>query len=289
MINQLVASNLSNISAHIGLVNYTVENKAKTICTLHYHDEVEFLYVHDGEFVCIVNDKDYKGTKGDVIFINSRIPHYTRSDVDGTYDSMLQYSTFSLEENILGISRYLSRFINLSKEPVVIFKNGKPETEELKKYLDIIFEEYSKKSFSYELYIKAALFQINAFLSRYDYLADSSLFFKKKNISRILPALEYIDKNYDSLITLEEISRIANLDPYYFCRLFKKTTNSTFTEYLNFVRVSKSEKKLSETDETISEIAYSLGFSSVSYFNRIFKKYKGCTPTQYKKSKYCMQ
>lgn len=289
MKNEVIFSNLSNLSAYIAPADFSIERQATIICEQHYHDEVEFLYVHSGEFVCIVNDKEYICTEGDIIFINSRVPHYTRSNVKNTHTSMLQYYPFDIGETNQGADRYLSRFINISKKPIICLKNNDTQTQELKMYLLTVFKEYIEKRPSYELYAKAGIFAITAFLYRYDYLVDTSSFFNRKSITKLLPALDYIDKNYQRQITLEQISKFTNLDPYYFCRLFKKATNSTFTEYLNFVRVAKSEKRLSETTETISEIAYSLGFSSASYFNRIFKKYKGCTPTQYKKSKFSNQ
>ena len=106
----------------------------------------------------------------------------------------------------------------------------------------------------------------------------------KPSIVRIMPALEYIDENYYKEISLDEISGGLSLNPYYFCRLFKSATGSSFCEYLNFVRISKSEKLFKTNDKSIMEISLDVGFSSVTYFNRIFRKYKGCTPTVYRKA-----
>ena len=105
-------------------------------------------------------------------------------------------------------------------------------------------------------------------------------------IIKIMPVLEYIDKHYSEALTLPELSKILNINEYYFCRLFKKMVNTSFVQYLNFVRVCKAEKMLLSTDKSISEISYETGFSSVSYFNRTFKKYKLSTPGNYRKIKY---
>ena len=87
-----------------------------------------------------------------------------------------------------------------------------------------------------------------------------------------------IDVQYDSQYgvkyQLDDLSKLLNLNQSYFCRLFKQATNSTFIEYLNFVRVCKAEKLLFTTNKTVSEISMDVGFSSVSYFNRVFKKIK---------------
>lgn len=90
------------------------------------------------------------------------------------------------------------------------------------------------------------------------------------------------DMMINEQMTLGEIGELLNLNESYFCRLFKKATGSTFTEYLNFVRICKAEHMI-KNGASISESAYGVGFSSLSYFNRVFKKYKFCSPSDYKK------
>ena len=80
---------------------------------------------------------------------------------------------------------------------------------------------------------------------------------------------------------------MMGFDRSYFCRIFKSAIGATFTEYLNFVRICKAEKKLATTSESILEISAEVGFSSVSYFNKIFKKYKNCSPSAYRSTAYC--
>ena len=88
-------------------------------------------------------------------------------------------------------------------------------------------------------------------------------------------------------MSLEEISSMLGFNESYFCHIFKQATGTTFTEYLNFVRVCKAEKMLSQNKGSITEIAEAVGFCSVSYFNRIFKKYKNCSPGYYRHLNYC--
>lgn len=289
MFNEIVQSNIANASASIHPAGKASPYTGK-ISSLHFHDELEFLYIKSGRYKCVSNNIEYFADPEDIIFINSRIPHETAVTEPYTSCAMLQFdaSLFS-NDTVSGISKYLSCFINIKKEPVIIFKAHTAKAEELNAYLNSVFREYTSEAPSYELYIKAYILNIIAFLSRYDYLTDSSVFFDEKIIEKIMPALNYIDKHYDEQITLENLSNTVNLNSSYFCRLFKKATNSTFIEYLNFVRICKAEKKLSSSKESISEISLNLGFSSVSYFNKVFKAIKGCTPTEYKKSKYALR
>ena len=289
MKNEIVKSTLTNIAASISPTHY-INFPPGWQSGLHMHDELEFLYIEAGEFSCTANDIVYKASQGDIVFINSRVPHITYAHTSNTFVSLLQFSPESLSnDSVMNISKYLSRFININKEHAILFKNGDSKNEELKTYLTNIFYEYRNKKLAYELYIKAQLCSIIAFLSRNDILTDSSIFFNEKTISKVMPALNYIDSHYTEQIQLDDLSKLLNLNQSYFCRLFKQATNSTFIEYLNFVRVCKAERMLSVSTDSIGDISLNLGFASISYFNKIFKRFKGCTPTEYRKSKYSLQ
>ncbi len=90
--------------------------------------------------------------------------------------------------------------------------------------------------------------------------------------------------NYKEEISLDEISKIANLTPTSFCRMFKAKTKKPFVEYLNEIRVSNACKYLIETDLGISEIAYECGYKTASNFNKLFKKLIGTTPKEYRRN-----
>jgi YesN/AraC family two-component response regulator len=117
-------------------------------------------------------------------------------------------------------------------------------------------------------------------------LVDTEQFFQTKEVQKILPALEYVNRNYNEEISLESVSVMLGFGPSYFCRIFKTATGATFTEYLNFVRICKAEKMLARTNNSILEISETVGFSSVSYFNRVFKKYRNCSPRGYRLAEY---
>ena len=130
------------------------------------------------------------------------------------------------------------------------------------------------------------MLNIFGILYRNSIIPNPDEFFEKKDIDKILPALDYIDMHYNEPISLTSLSEILRINESYFCRLFKKTVNTTFVQYLNFVRVCKAERLLLTSSKNISEISFETGFSSMSYFNTIFKKYKFCSPTHYRKIKY---
>ena len=105
-----------------------------------------------------------------------------------------------------------------------------------------------------------------------------------KRILQLKQELEFIEHNYASPLTLQELSASVSMSPKYFCRFFSEMTHQTPMDYLNRQRIEQSCYELSTTDDSITEIAYRNGFNDLSYFIRTFKKYKGITPGKYKRS-----
>ncbi len=103
-----------------------------------------------------------------------------------------------------------------------------------------------------------------------------------KNSEIIKNAVQYMTQNYNKPLTLEETARHVRLNPSYFSSLFKKACGSSFKEYLNYIRIEESKNLLTNTNYSIIDIAIAVGFEEQSYFTRVFKKYTGLTPKQYR-------
>ena len=95
---------------------------------------------------------------------------------------------------------------------------------------------------------------------------------------------ERITNNIDKKITLGEISNEVHVSVFYFCKAFKQATGMTFTEYVNRKRIELAKGELKNTEKQITEIAYAVGFQSLSQFNRCFLKFVGESPRQYRLS-----
>ena len=103
-----------------------------------------------------------------------------------------------------------------------------------------------------------------------------------KNSDVIKKAIQYISKNYANNLSLELVANHVHLNPTYFSTLFKQSTGSSFKEYLNMVRIEESKRLLSNTDYSLIDIAVATGFEDQSYFTKVFKKYTGLTPKQFR-------
>jgi YesN/AraC family two-component response regulator len=103
----------------------------------------------------------------------------------------------------------------------------------------------------------------------------------------ITRAKEYIRQNQSEKLSLGVVARAVNTSTFYFCKLFKKSTGLHFTDYLSRVRIEKAKNLLLNPNLRISEIAYEVGFRSLTHFNRVFKKVIGHSPTSYREKLHC--
>jgi AraC-like DNA-binding protein/ligand-binding sensor protein len=99
----------------------------------------------------------------------------------------------------------------------------------------------------------------------------------------ITRAKAYIQQHHAEDISLGQVAKAMNTSVFYFCKMFKKATGINFTDYLSRVRIEKAKNLLLNPNLRISEIAFEVGFQSLTHFNRVFKKIVGQSPTAYRK------
>lgn len=98
----------------------------------------------------------------------------------------------------------------------------------------------------------------------------------------ITKAKAYIQEHQAEKLSLGQVARAVNMSSYYFCKLFKRVVGINYTDYLARVRIEKAKNLLLNPNLRISEIAYEVGFQSLTHFNRVFKKVQGQSPSQYR-------
>ena len=98
----------------------------------------------------------------------------------------------------------------------------------------------------------------------------------------VIKAKEYIRERQAEELSLTEVARAVNTSTFYFCKVFKKTTGINFTDYVSRVRIERAKNLALNPNLRISEIAFEVGFQSLTHFNRVFKKITGLSPTDYR-------
>ena len=280
MKNENIISNIPKLEIYA--MADIIESQPERISEIHFHDELEFLPIYSGRFLCRVDDVDYIAEAGDIVFVNAGVLHETFGLEEGTRWGLLQFRESNyLNTEIRKIIKYSVKLQNLEGSPVRILKS-----KELFDAVDTALRECTEKNSAYEIMTRSHVLKIIGILYRDGILSNGEEAFNTPAVQKILPAIMYINQNYSEDINLDSMSNMLGFDRSYFCRIFKNAMGATFTEYLNFVRICKAERKLSLTNERIVDISSEVGFASVSYFNKIFKKYKNCSPTVYRTAKY---
>jgi AraC-like DNA-binding protein len=100
----------------------------------------------------------------------------------------------------------------------------------------------------------------------------------------ITRAKSFIKTNQTEDLTLGQVAKAVNTSTFYFCKMFKKATGLNFTEYLSRVRIEKAKNLLLNPNLRVSEIAFEVGFQSLTHFNRVFKRIVGQSPTEYREA-----
>ena len=130
---------------------------------------------------------------------------------------------------------------------------------------------------------KAALKMLTIF-SQHLAMMSNQVFIQQENAEPpvIKKAREYIQEHQGEKLSLGQVARAVNMSTFYFCKTFKKVTGINFTDYLSRVRIEKSKNLLLNPNLRVSEIAFEVGFQSLTHFNRVFKKILGQSPTDYR-------
>jgi len=102
-------------------------------------------------------------------------------------------------------------------------------------------------------------------------------------------ARAYIVGHQADPIDLDDVAKAMHVSTFYFCKMFKKATGMTFTEYLGRVRIERAKTQLLNPNRRVSEIAYDVGFQSLTHFNRVFRQVAGQSPTKFRLSKAAKQ
>ena len=193
--------------------------------------------------------------------------------------------------------------LRLGKETVAYLKTGQVFTEmpctshadELRKVLAADGYSKAEQSETINAYRKTPVFDSEQYRSMITLLNIVSLQLAELLNRLILEAQpaepeivrkakNFITDRIDEKISLDQISREVNVSSFYFCKLFKQSTGMTFTEFTNRHRIELAKNELKHDKKSITEIAYAVGFQSLSQFNRSFSKFCGESPREYRQN-----
>lgn len=238
---------------------------------MHWHGHMELLYFIKGGVSLYCGGAEYAVKDGDLIIINPNELH--RGDMRQVGTDYLCVMLPPLFFDWLGGEMRSIFITRISADSCI---------EDLMLRLYRSFEgkkdgyRYLALGCAYELIAYLTENYAAAQLDKNEYAARNS---KLENFNNVI---EYIEKNYSDPITTSKAAQLVHLSEYYFCHLFKKHIGCSFTAYLNEIRVQKAQILLKNTKMSVTEIAAEVGFNDINYFCRVFRRFTGFSPTQYK-------
>ena len=282
--------NLLQTDYPLSVLNIDFTESDPFVIHWHWHEDIELMYILKGQAYVTCEEDNILAKEGDIIFINQSIRHFiTPTNPEGCiFRSIIVHPSFIFGFGQLEMEKkYITPVIH---DASMKYLHITPDISYYKAFqsriLEIISQNDEKPS-GFELLSKAAILYI--WKELYELTVKDNLSPVRKTAAqdeqRVKQAILYIQEHYMESITLDDIAVSILVSKSECCRCFKRTLNVTPFEYLMKYRILASTKKMhSKTVESISEIAGSVGFNNTSYYNKIFKKYMGCTPTEYRSS-----
>jgi len=252
----------------------------------HYHPQIEICYVRQGRGKRIIGDSIADFSNGDLVLVGPNIPHswitdesFNESDRQiEVYVVQFSMELFEPFKSIVEFDRVRKllahsvtgiEFVDVDKTELIETLLAIGQQKGLDKYLKLL-----------QLLNQMTLYHHKRSLCSTGYKPDH----KKYHEERIMKVCNYIHENYKNAITLEELSHLVSMNPSAFCRFFKRLLGKTAVEYINELRIGHVRNQLQDTTLPMYQLAFDAGFSSVAYFNRVFKMATGRTPKEYREA-----
>ena len=243
----------------------------------HLHSAIEVILPQRGVSTYRLPDRVYNVEPGQILVVPSGCPHeLTEPQETLRYLLLFEPNPFMSLRDMPSISDLMQNPIYLNEDTEL----RRQVNELLMQVVNFYFEKepmWNSRCYSY-------LLQVYALLGK-NYLnskAPQSAASHSIDAEIMNSTLTYINQRYMDDITLEDVASFAGFSKYYFSRIFKQFSGSSYSEYLTRKRLNVATDLLVRTNQPIREIAEQSGFGSVATFNRIFREHKNCTPSQFR-------
>ncbi|MBU3178749.1 helix-turn-helix domain-containing protein [Clostridium estertheticum] len=247
---------------------------------IHWHNSIEIIFVLEGSINVLIESGNYEVYERELEIINCDEAHRIYSGVEN------KVLIFHLDpiffEKYYDDMKNIYFYTNSSEEGA----QREEKYDVLRKYLSILACEVIQKSENFDDQIESILVKLLFHLiNNFHYLTYDEKDIKENvtQFQRYHRIIRYIYNNYMNKISLQDIANIEYLSSYYLCHQIKEMSGTNLKELVNNVRVDESIKLLLDTDKTISDISFDVGFSHARYYNKSFKDHYKCTPLQFRK------
>lgn len=248
---------------------------------MHWHEDIQFIYVLDGEIEIMTLNTNIQACAGDGVFINKNVVHHVKGNNTCHYNSFIFPDYFLKFYLGSPAGDFVESVVGKDQLPVYHFAK---ETASCKAVLSIlqklsVLEKNKTEFYIYEVLVLLSTLWLEM---RKGILLPSE---KQNSIAckRVYKFLQYIDQHYGEEITLDALAKSANVSKSECLRCFKLSLQTTPYKYLVAYRLSKAAEMLRNTEEPVGIIAEKTGFRQTSHFGKCFKEKTGFSPSDYRK------
>ncbi|WP_336407712.1 helix-turn-helix transcriptional regulator [Gilvibacter sediminis] len=262
-------------------VNNFAEQRKQDRAAWHFHPEIELVYVDKGSGKRHIGNHLSYYSEGDLVLIGSNVPHFGFTDrlTGNSEEVVIQFN-----EDFLGPEFFEKPEMSQIKK---LFKRGKQ---------GIVFYGETKEEIGKQISALTTMTPLNkltgllnileqlSLSNQYELLNIDSVIIEAKpqDNNRLELLYDFVNKEYTRHIPLAEAANMVSMTEQAFSRFFKKKTGKTFTQFVNEHRLVHASRLLAEEPMGITDICYDSGFNNFSHFNKLFKKFSGKSPSQYR-------
>ena len=249
--------------------------------TWHYHPEIELVYVEKGSGKVHIGQHLSYFKNGALVLIGPNLPHLGFVQRMTTSDMEI-VAQFKLD--FLGPDFFNANEFQLIKQMLDRSASGIRFHKHVKEAIGLKLKELLEMNpFNRLVYFIKTLQQL-AETKDFDVLNVSghALVTNLQDNDRLDIIFKFVRNNFTSEIKLEEVAKMVSMTVPAFCRYFKKSTNKTFTSYVNEFKIVHATKLMSEGQLSLTDICFESGFNNQSHFIRQFKKVTSQTPSEYR-------
>lgn len=245
----------------------------------HFHYEIEVVFIDDGQGDVVIGATFSDFGPGDIFLIGSNIPHRFRANQGDRYlkSYIVQFSRDCFGGvffNAVEFTR-IRKLIEQTRSGLVIRKAAQYLFNRIRRLI-------AAEGIDSVINFLRLLSEIDAYESIEIISKDPTQIIEIKIETRISAAVDWIEENYFRTISLDEVANISNMNKNAFCRAFKRKTGKTPMQFINEKRIEVASDQLLNTEISITEISFNVGFSTLSSFNRNFKSISSLSPKTYR-------
>ena len=260
---------------------YHIKNDGRTFqIPVHWHDELEIIYVKSGFLSVNISGENYIGKTGDAFVVSPGNLHLMGSHT-GTVDYFtflfpLKYISFRTDD--MSDDKLLEP---LNSGHLMISPRINDTAKELCEQLIEVYMSKSESKITAQIKTKIILLQFILEMWKKGFVIENDIS-GRNTVEKEM--VSYIQQNFTRKISLKEFGEQFHLSGKYISQYFKKHFHITLSQYITYLRLEHAKQLLQDTDIPVTEIAMQSGYQNVSYFIRSFKKTYEVSPLKYRKS-----